>query len=699
MTPTLDTNQNITIPGVSPLEQLELSSAAGHIPGSNGSTSQSRQSISSLISTDSTSSAGSLLAKLRLDDDEWEARYDDEDENISITRRLSSQLANNDGDPHTVSIPANKFRSLRPLMNSLKRKKFQNSAANSAKAMGNTVNCVRNETPVLVTASDIQSIHLEEFPEENILSSSDAVSTVESTDTIETSSILSSIRTIDSRGSFSSHHSHGTHSPYRPARPTSISPSIGSTVGSSSIVSGSLSDSSTLTTPIVPVSANATPVVKLPPTDNLEGLRSFSVRPPFQHIHSFSNPVDVAAMSTPPSDNFPHSPLAKTFHHKFYHATAPNPVTLFPALSPIPSPHVPRARSFSSGELSNQSSQKSLLPRTSRSDPTAQSESSSSSSKSTSSSRSSNNGSSSSNSQHTASSPFHAYRQLSRAPPSPLRLSSQRSMPVVAQQQTHSEHPSVHSIPPQRFAYSPSRSMEAFHKPSTSIDSSIASLESSHQRPSVPPPPSPLLQRKHHIHKPGKPRLADSSLTPESRVSMAIALRKSGQSKEAAYQLHVAADQGNVEAMFLYGLSLRYGYGVAKDERSSFLWVCKSGGIVPDRVYHFTVNPKIILRDLDRSNSQLQPDEPRSSIFFEIGQAYLHGWGCRIDIKQGLEFLELSGSLGYCDAMCEAGKLWTNKNQNGGKRDLLRSASWFRLAERCGVELMGSEWIHKKKYD
>lgn len=190
-----------------------------------------------------------------------------------------------------------------------------------------------------------------------------------------------------------------------------------------------------------------------------------------------------------------------------------------------------------------------------------------------------------------------------------------------------------------------------------------------------------------------------SSLTAESRVSMAIALRKSGNSKEATYHLQIAASQGNVEAMFLYGLSLRYGYGVPIQQRESFLWICESGDIIPDRAYNFEVSPKKVLMDLIRTNDTLTPKEPQTSVYFELGQAYLHGWGCAVSKRQALEFFELSGSLGYTDAMCEAGKMWTSKKLNGDKRDLARAAMWFRLAEKCGAELLGSKWFNKKRYD
>ncbi|GME78905.1 unnamed protein product [Ambrosiozyma monospora] len=180
------------------------------------------------------------------------------------------------------------------------------------------------------------------------------------------------------------------------------------------------------------------------------------------------------------------------------------------------------------------------------------------------------------------------------------------------------------------------------------------------------------------------------------RVAMAIALRKSGQSKEAAYQLQIASNQENREAMLLYGLSLRYGYGVKKDLDVSFLWICKAASIDSRKKYEFKIDPKILLT---KANKKALPTvEPDCSIYFEIGQAFLNGWGCTRNVKQGVEFIEKSGSLGYSDAMCEAGMLWASKKRNSLKKDMKRAAAWFRLADLSGAELIGSDWIYNKKY-
>ncbi|OWB58872.1 hypothetical protein B5S28_g4961 [[Candida] boidinii] len=198
-------------------------------------------------------------------------------------------------------------------------------------------------------------------------------------------------------------------------------------------------------------------------------------------------------------------------------------------------------------------------------------------------------------------------------------------------------------------------------------------------------------------------------LTPEQQVAMAISLRKSGKSKEATYALYLASKQGSKEAMLLYGLSLRYGYGVPKDPRKSFKYLCKAGDIDPSKSYSFNINPK----ELDAAKLISTSNDTVSSALFEIGQSFMNGWGVKINELQGLEFIEKSASLGYVDAMCESGSLWTkplkvsnqnqnlsnaNENQLVRQKDLWRAATWFRLAEKCGANIIENSWIYKQKY-
>lgn len=181
----------------------------------------------------------------------------------------------------------------------------------------------------------------------------------------------------------------------------------------------------------------------------------------------------------------------------------------------------------------------------------------------------------------------------------------------------------------------------------------------------------------------------------EARVKKALQLRKQGNPREASYQLSIAAHHGSKNAMLLYGLSLRYGYGLRVDAKQSFAWICKAADFdaTLDANHNFGIDPF----NLTESSIPKVPPEPEAKAFFEIGVAYLNGIGVDKNENRALQFLEKSASLGEVEAMSQAGLLWQKKGQ-GRKKDLNRSAAWLRFAEARGAQSYGNSWIYKEKY-
>lgn len=182
-------------------------------------------------------------------------------------------------------------------------------------------------------------------------------------------------------------------------------------------------------------------------------------------------------------------------------------------------------------------------------------------------------------------------------------------------------------------------------------------------------------------------------VNPETRVALAIELKYKNQPQELSYQLQIAAEQGNKDAMLLYGLSLRYGYGVKRDERQSFLWLCRGAEVDLIRTYKFDIEPFELLDE----EMPKTPIEPLASTLLEIGKSYVNGWGVERDENYGIQFIEKSASLGFTELMLEAGSIWMTKGPNR-KKNLHRSASWYRLADKFGETIPGNEWIYKSKY-
>ncbi|VUG19604.1 DEBR0S5_07074g1_1 [Brettanomyces bruxellensis] len=924
----------------------------------------SRQSLASITSTETTSTVGSLLSKLRLNengDEEGSGRISspilEDDELTAETESVFSENGSRESKGSrkskgiylrsdgrstacesvpagAIAIPASRFRSLRPVFESLKKKELEDSAARSAMAMGNKIGTVENELPIYNSAEDVQSIHVHPFRLSE--SSMDSISTAGgSSRSSYVDSVTNNAADVESTDScYSSSTDRNWRHSYR-----SVEVMNGNVDSRDDIetIDGSRFDSETpkvspRKSKAVSISMKKAAGVHVVKTDVLQHPSVTPHQKPrkmYVHVHSFSNPVDTTAVRKSCDSMQSITPLSKTFHHRFYHATAPSPVTneespdsnwgmplgrhpvysaterpeIYPAPPMMRTPS--RSRSFSSGDaefrartvLKNAKRQREIVqyceqpgpePLPGTGSPTGMNFDTLSALPTHSKpvlvehmpasmrrislevqepavcSRNSNRdvcpssprpevplprqvslkklrgekgnegkgnegkgnegnenkgnenegkGNEGNENQqkvnqeadykhhrHHHRHHTHAYRELVKASttqcsmqtmassnstkstPNPLRASCDITQSTITTRKSSTSSSSSSAKRVLRNNTSSSGpSTESASLPSSTSVSSASPLEPAPQKlapisiPSSPPlrahtharirstssfttkplPPqqeSPIWKIRDSLHLdtgcfprgqvgnsvgvPGSARSsisgsfsansphtpsalqtsfsADtrdtgarsgsfqqpaSALTAESRVSMAIALRKSGNSGEATHQLRIAASQGNIEAMFLYGLSLRYGYGVPIQERESFLWICDSANITPDSSYNFDVSPKRILKQLAQPGSALTPQEPQTSVYFEIGQAYLHGWGCAVSRRQALQFFELSGSLGYTDAMCEAGKMWTSKKLNGERRDLARAATWFRLAEKCGAELLGSRWFHKKRYD
>lgn len=187
-----------------------------------------------------------------------------------------------------------------------------------------------------------------------------------------------------------------------------------------------------------------------------------------------------------------------------------------------------------------------------------------------------------------------------------------------------------------------------------------------------------------------------SSPTASNQIEMAIHMRNKGRPEESAKRLQKACLTQNKTAYLLYGLALRNGCGVAKDYKESFRYISDAAGIhsEDEEIFNFNVNPF----QLEKDNVLEIVPEPLAPALYECGIAYLKGYGFdREDEIKGLKYLEKAASYGHIDSICLSGTICSKKS-SVRKRDISRAASWFRLAEKRGANLIGSEWIHKDKY-
>jgi len=81
---------------------------------------------------------------------------------------------------------------------------------------------------------------------------------------------------------------------------------------------------------------------------------------------------------------------------------------------------------------------------------------------------------------------------------------------------------------------------------------------------------------------------------------------------------------------------------------------------------------------------------------YELGVSHMNGWGIEQDKALALRCFEIAGTWGDVDALAEAGFCYAQGI--GAKKNLKKSAKFYRMAEAKGMSMVGNSWIHKPKY-
>ncbi|KAJ8123223.1 hypothetical protein ONZ43_g779 [Nemania bipapillata] len=75
---------------------------------------------------------------------------------------------------------------------------------------------------------------------------------------------------------------------------------------------------------------------------------------------------------------------------------------------------------------------------------------------------------------------------------------------------------------------------------------------------------------------------------------------------------------------------------------------------------------------------------------YELGVSHMNGWGIEQDKALALRCFEISGNWGDVDALAEAGFCYAQGI--GCKKDLKKSAKFYRMAEAKGMSMPGNSW-------
>ncbi|KAI0398424.1 hypothetical protein F5Y17DRAFT_464119 [Xylariaceae sp. FL0594] len=185
-----------------------------------------------------------------------------------------------------------------------------------------------------------------------------------------------------------------------------------------------------------------------------------------------------------------------------------------------------------------------------------------------------------------------------------------------------------------------------------------------------------------------------AEMTPEEHLAKGIKCHEQGSVKESTYHLRLAALGGDPTGMLLYALACRHGWGMRPNQKEGVQWLRKAADIVSAEIAD-DENQAKEGKTVDFLDNKTRKAQFALSIY-ELGVSHMNGWGIEQDKALALRCFEISGSWGDVDALTEAGFCYAQGI--GCKKDLKKSAKFYRMAEAKGMSMPGNSWIHKSKY-
>ncbi|KKA30807.1 hypothetical protein TD95_003665 [Thielaviopsis punctulata] len=186
-----------------------------------------------------------------------------------------------------------------------------------------------------------------------------------------------------------------------------------------------------------------------------------------------------------------------------------------------------------------------------------------------------------------------------------------------------------------------------------------------------------------------------SEMTAEEHLQKGIECHENGSLSESTYHLRIAAQQKNPTAMLLYALACRHGWGMRPNQAEGVDWLRKAAELAHDELAEDEEQAKEGKR-VNTLESKTRKAQFALSIY-ELGVSHMNGWGIEQDKRLALKCFEIAGNWGDVDALAEAGFCYAQGM--GCKKDLKKSAKFYRMAEAKGMSMVGNSWIHKAKYD
>ncbi|WWC85950.1 uncharacterized protein L201_000820 [Kwoniella dendrophila CBS 6074] len=188
----------------------------------------------------------------------------------------------------------------------------------------------------------------------------------------------------------------------------------------------------------------------------------------------------------------------------------------------------------------------------------------------------------------------------------------------------------------------------------------------------------------------------DGGKTPDEYVHAGLEARGKGDLSKSAWYFMKAAEGGSPTGRMYWGLALRHGWGIARDERKAFMELRQAcdetiaeGGLD----FHKSPGHK---RLTEQQKKSMQKE--LSLGMFEVGNCFLEGVGVKKAPDVALAYLKYAAGMGDVASQEQMGFL-LSKGSNGIKKDMKEAARWYRMAIANGSSnTFGLAWIWKDKY-
>ncbi|KAJ3019568.1 UNVERIFIED_CONTAM: hypothetical protein HDU68_010606 [Siphonaria sp. JEL0065] len=170
----------------------------------------------------------------------------------------------------------------------------------------------------------------------------------------------------------------------------------------------------------------------------------------------------------------------------------------------------------------------------------------------------------------------------------------------------------------------------------------------------------------------------------------------------ATYYASLSAAAGNSVGLFLYGVALRHGLGVAQDSKLGVEILRRSAdaamGMYSTAASGGSVGFTDTLSRLPGNGAvrALAKKELGASLF-ELGNCYRNGWGVATSPSTALYYYIVASGLGEVDAHAALGDVYM-QGALGVKAEKRTAAKYYRLAVEAGYKEPSLHWIYKEKW-